>query len=748
MQKVSRSYKRSMKEALRERGYIMISFGLINQEAQANAKVTKGNYAYYSNKDNVLGEHDDRMVYATLEENFTRVDGSMLFLPRPNESGVYYDTGIVSKNLVSEEQFELTIELNIKPTDIKGLTLNFGENYPVDFDVVGSTGQVIQFRNNEMALFRTEEVLTDTTQVKLIVYRMKHPQNRVRIYQIRFGYGLVYTNEHVMSSTLDSYVSLVGEDVPQIDFSVTLKNYDQYFNVDNPKSAINFLETGQEMEIYYGYETPGTDQIEWILGNHLLCSEWESDDFTATIRCQDVFRNLDTEYYKGKYNPKGISYYDLADTVLKENGVEGYYIDPHLKKLFTKNPLPRVPCREALQIISNACRSVLSQTRQGSVQIKSNFIPEKEASTPTEAPYSNIKKILDGKPKEEYASLNTNYTVVDGSMFFYPRDGVGAINTGYVSAELSNAQGLFETRNPTVIIQQEAACMWYGAVFEFGNCIPSAFTIRTYKYGEPVVTRDVTADEIEKKTVLYDPFDDFDCMEIEFTQTAEPFNRIVLNNFRFGDVTDFEMTRNDMMTSPKAIKQELIKEVVVPAYSYQNGEKEESLISEEVTVVANEERLFFIGEASYNYRVEAETTNAPVIVESGDFYVKLRFKDAGKYRVEVHGWRYKIVEQYAIKTLNPRGKTIKWENPLMSDIELAKDLAQWLGDYYTAGIEYEYDTRGNPELDVNDTIYQQNDFAQEMKVTVYRQTLEFSQGFRGKVTARRIGGGVNAMGKS
>ena len=128
--------------------------------------------------------------------------------------------------------------------------------------------------------------------------------------------------------------------------------------------------------------------------------------------------------------------------------------------------------------------------------------------------------------------------------------------------------------------------------------------------------------------------------------------------------------------------------------------------------------------------------------------MKLRFKDAGKYRVEVHGWRYKIVEQYAIKTLNPRGKTIKWGNPLMSDLEMAKDLAQWLGDYYTAGIEYEYDTRGNPELDVNDTIYQQNDFAQEMKVTVYRQTLEFSQGFRGKVTARRIGGGVNAMGKS
>ncbi len=76
----------------------------------------------------------------------------------------------------------------------------------------------------------------------------------------------------------------------QIDFTVTLKNYDKYFNVDNPRSAINFLETGQEMDIYYGYQLPESGEIEWIKGNHLLCSEWESDDYTATIRCQDVFK--------------------------------------------------------------------------------------------------------------------------------------------------------------------------------------------------------------------------------------------------------------------------------------------------------------------------------------------------------------------------------------------------------------------------------------------------------------------------
>ena len=68
MQKVSKAYRDSMKSSLRERAYIMLSFGLINQEAQAKATVEDGDFAYYANAKNVLGEKSDDTVYATLEE--------------------------------------------------------------------------------------------------------------------------------------------------------------------------------------------------------------------------------------------------------------------------------------------------------------------------------------------------------------------------------------------------------------------------------------------------------------------------------------------------------------------------------------------------------------------------------------------------------------------------------------------------------------------------------------------------------
>lgn len=740
MQKVSKAYKESMKSSLRERAYIMISFGLVNKEAQAKATVDNGSYAYYSNKDNIFGEHIDDTVYATLEEEFTKVDGSMFFLPRATEGGRYYDTGIVSDKLVSEARCEVIISLNTIATDFKGLTINFGENYPVDFDIVGSTGQTIEFRGNTKSKWSTEEVLENITYIKLVFYKMKNPQSRLRIYSIMFGYGLVYYNDSVMSSALDSYVSPIGADVPQFDFSVTLKNYDHYFNVDNPNSAINYLDTGQEMDIMYGYQTPGSDTIEWIQGNHMWCSEWESDDNTATIRCQDIFRNMDGEYVKGLYSAAGKSYYALAEEILKDAGISEYYIDPRLKKLYSNNPIPRVKYKEALQIIANACRCVLTQSRDGKVQIRSNFMPSASIATNGEETYSNAANVLTDTPKVEYATLAGNYTPTDGTMFFLPRNGKAALTTGYVSKEISGANGTF-TKNPVVTITMEAIRAYYGLKLVFGTALPAAFTIRTYKGGEPVNEYPVEKDEINTTSIILRDFDDFDVMKIEFTKTAEPYNRIVLNYFSLSDVVDFTMNRRDMTSSPKAIKQELIKEVIVPCYTYQENNREENLVYEDIDVVAGEVETYYIQDPSYGYKVKLdEIEGKATVVAWSNYFVTIKFNVTGSFKLEVQGYRYKIVEKYATVSLNARGKTVKWKNPLISNTTMANELAAWLADYYTAGIEYEYDTRGNPELDATDIVYQENEFHDGMRVNIYRHTVNFKQAFSGRVTARRIGG--------
>jgi hypothetical protein len=739
MQRVSKEYRESMKSPLRERGYIMITFGLVNQEAQANASISDGSFAYYSNKDTLFGEHSDDTVYATMEENFTRVDGSMYFLPKAS-SGNFYDTGLIGAELVSEAQYELVISLNTIAIDFKGITINFGESYPQDFDLVGDTN-IVSFRNNEQALFTTEEVFENTTSLKLIVYKMKNPQSRLRVYSIRFGYGLVYYNDSVMGSTLENYISPIGADIPQIDFSVTLKNYDKYFNVDNPKSSVNYLETGQEMDIMYGYQLPDSDKIEWIQGQHLYCSEWESDDSTATIRCQDILRTMDGEFNKGLYDVSGKTYYELAEEILADAGVTNYSIDHRLKALTTNNPIPRVTHREALQIIANACRCTLIQNRTGGVEIASLIDPEATVSTNGQTSFSNPTAIFDNTDKEEYATLATDYTPVNGTMFFIPKTGTSTISVGYISSQLSDENGVF-TEKPVLTISFEAVESFKGAKMEFGTSLPSGFTIQTYNGETLIKTYTVSKSEIEQVMVILTPFETMDKMTIEFEGTQTPNNRVVLNYLSFTDLADYTMTRQDMLSSPKVTKQELVKEVIVPCYMYQTGNAEENLVYEEVQAVEGEVATYYVQEPSYGYRPLLGGESGKVeVVEWGSYFITIRYLVTGSFNLEIQGYRYKIVEKYATKSLGMRGRTIKWENPLISDMEMAQDLAEWLGEYYSAGLEYEYDTRGNPELDTNDVICQENEFRPNMRVMIYRHTIKFNQAFSGKVTVRRVGGG-------
>lgn len=738
MQKVSKEYRDSMKSPLRERAYIMVSFGLVNQAAQANAQVRPSEYAYFS-KSEIFRDYKEEPIYGTFEENFTKVDGSMCFLPRES-MGVYYDNGLISKDIIADQECLIEISLRGITTNVKGLSILFGDNYPVSFDVIANTGQKIEVRNNTKSEWATEEVLKNIGGVKIIIKSMRLPKSRVRIFAIKFGYGLVYDNDSVLSSSLNSYVSPIGADLPQIDFSVQIKNYDHYFNVDNPNSAVHFIETGQEMNVMYGYELPNSKKIEWIQGTRLVCSGWESDDNTATIRCQDVLRNMSSEYHKGTYSDSGRDFYSLIQEVLTDVGITRYYIEPLLKKVYTKNPIPKVKHKEALQILSNACRCTLSQSRHGVIQIKSKYMPKISVSANNETSYSKVSNILKDIPKSEYASFAENYTKSDGTMFFLPRSRRAALETGYVSNQISGDEGRF-TNNPVVTFVMDNTRSYYGMKLVFGQSLPKAFVIRTYAGTTKVNEYTIRENEISKETVIIEEFDDCDKIQIEFTETATPHNRITLNYFSLNDTVNFKMERDEMLSSPKSIKQELVKEIVVPCYIYQKDNTEVSLFNNNVSAVSGKTETFYFQEPAYNYRVLLnDSTGRADIVEWGSYYIVIRYNVSGNYKLDIKGCKYKITERYAVKKLNDDGKTIKWKNPLVSDIEMAEKLAEWLGEYYSASVEYEYDTRGNPEMDSSDIIYQENEFVENMKVNVYRQTLAFNQAFSGKVTTRRVGG--------
>lgn len=422
MYNVSQAYKESMKKPVRNHSYMKVVLGLINQEAQMSARVeNQDQYTSYSEFPTVFTKNDIGNMYATYEQDFWKADGSMYFLPRSPTN--YRKNGLITGDLFASN---LLIEFSFEygASDIRGLTIQFGHNYPTEFTVITSDGAEYQFENDSDK-FETEQVFENTSSLILRINNMNVPNNRVRIYYVKFGLGLEYDNEWIINTESSSMLSAINESLPEVNFSVTLKNEDQRFNVDNPASEINFLETGQKISVMYGYEV-NEGNIEWMQLYSLMVSEWSANDTQATIKAVDRFKFMSDNYYKGKYYENGISLYDLAELVFADAGIESadYYLDSYLQKVVVHNPLPNVTHKEALQIIANAGRCIMDYDRYGRIRIYSAFIPEYTVSANNEEYYSNVERVLRDTEKIHYASYTQDFWKADGSMYFLPRNEV------------------------------------------------------------------------------------------------------------------------------------------------------------------------------------------------------------------------------------------------------------------------------------------------------------------------------------
>ena len=138
MQKVSKAYKESMKMIGRNRGYIRATIGVINSSAQKNVRLGKQTaVTYFSNTEKPFNNFTVGSVYATAEQDFSHVDGSMYFLPAANSGYQFYNNGIVTADLLGAVYISFG---GITGLDIKGLTIDFGEYYPIDFSIENDSG--------------------------------------------------------------------------------------------------------------------------------------------------------------------------------------------------------------------------------------------------------------------------------------------------------------------------------------------------------------------------------------------------------------------------------------------------------------------------------------------------------------------------------------------------------------------------------------------------------------------------------
>ena len=726
-----------MKRPVRNQSFMKVQLGLINQDAQQSAELQdQEKYNGFSDPTSLYSQHTVKR-YATYEKNMFRADGGMYFLPRSEND--YSKDGITSKNLFAGT-FSVKFVFGCGKSDIKGLTIRFGENYPTKFTIMTDSGEVNQY-NNANATFETDSVFENTESIELSIIEMRFPNNRVRIDYIQFGLGLEYDNEWIKEASSTTSLSAINDDLPQSEFSITLNNDNQIFNVDNPASEINFLESGQKINVLMGYKLD-SGSVEWMQMHSLYVHEWSADDEQATIKAVDVLQFMSDEYHKGEYYTDGISLYDLAEQVFADAGItpDEYDIDTYLKKVKVHNPLPNVTHKEALQIIANAGRCVLDYDRYGRIRIHSLFIPECETNSNGTTYYSDVSSVDVQNEKDVFATYEKNGWKADGKSLFLKR--VGVLNSGYVSAAISKDDGTF-TQNPVITRTLEAKYKSYGLFIEFGNILPKKFIIRTYADNVLNDTLVISSGIVQEFEIQYD-FKEYDKMEIEFTEMPSN-SRLHVNYISIGSETAYKIEYDDLYSTPIGTQLDKVKNIKVARYLYSKGNTLDELVSETFTYDGNSS-IYYVSEPSYGYVASIQngkSGQSASIVSSGAYYVEIDLSGVSvgaEVSISVRGYKYNISTAYTVQSVNNRGNDKEWNNPLISDLEHSRELAEWVGDYYSSGIEYELDYRGEPAIDCGDTIRQENKYDSSLQAVVEESQISYDAGaLSGGLRTRRKG---------
>ena len=728
MYQTSQEYKESMKRPVRNQSYMKIQLGLINQEAQQTAGLSDTNkYNDFSDAESIFNQHTVRR-YATYESNFWKANGISFFLPEKKSD--YRKDGITSTNLF-EESFHVKFVFGCGKSDIKGLTIKFGRNYPTKFTIVTDNATSFEYENTE-DLFKSDDVFENTESIELVITEMNVPNTRVRIDYIIFGLGLEYDDEWISEASSNTTLSAINEDLPESEFKVTLCNDNQLFNVDNPSSDINFLESGQKVNVMMGYMLDDGN-IEWIKMHSLYVSEWSADDSSATITAVDILKYLDEKYYKGIYYEDGISLYDLAVLVLTDAGLneDEYCIDSYMKKVYVHNPLPNVTHKEALQIIANAGRCIMDYDRNGKIRIRVAFKPTYDTTSNGETYFSNAPTIDNLTEKNQYATCEQNFWKADGKKLFVPTD--HHQDTGYISASISNENGKFDA-NPMLTRTLEAKYKAYGIMINFSGNLPKKIVIRTY--ADDVLNNTLTITSgIEQATEINYDFPEYDRLEIEFPET-EPNSRIHIDYLSLGAETSYSLEYDDLYSTPVGTQLEKIKNVKVSRSLYSKSATKEDLTSETITY-SGENQIYYLNDPCYGYSVaisNAKSGQSAKIVSSGAYYVEVAFsgvKTGENIEVAITGYKYNVATSYYSQPVHNRGTEKEWQNPLISFGDHCQEVAKWLADYFASGIEYELDYRGEPAIDCGDVIGQENKYDPDLKTIVEQSQITFKSGVLG-----------------
>lgn len=383
MYDVSTQYKQQIKQTFRNESLIQIKFGLVDPDAVDNAYINETSpQAPFSEDPELVDDEVVSELYATLEQNFWLLDGSMRILP---DAEPYQHQGYVSQELSSgsdcsyESGIFFTVKFNSGFYAFRGMTFTFDTvqgNYPTSVTITG-------FLEGEQVFSATKtidavEYLIETNipYVDTLTFtfgKSKLPGRRMRIQDLILGVVKVIDSATLSTSSWSRTNDLMNTVLPTNEFTFSFYDVKGEYNPDNPEGIWEYLDRGQSIDVKYGY-TMNDGSVMWIPATTLYTDGTpsvtnEGSLSQVTFSAMSRLQMLTDTYDVDVYSASGRTLYSLAETLLQWSGLSAtdYILCNKMKDYTFYGVLPPQEVRELLQLIANASMCLLSVDRNGKI---------------------------------------------------------------------------------------------------------------------------------------------------------------------------------------------------------------------------------------------------------------------------------------------------------------------------------------------------------------------------------------------
>lgn len=690
MKITSDAYKQEIAEPFRNRWYVTLYVGFIKEKFQFTAQlepISELSFLSTGANDHLFDNNEIDERVATFEQDLFKADGSSTFMNEAHNNVGLPFYGLISEDISDAEgnmSFQLGVTSSTGEKGLGGLTLEFMEDaYPTNLTIKalvdGEESFSRDYDNDSMIFTTTDDFGDEVDKLIIQVNKLNKPYCRFRLRYILLGVGIVFNNEDFLTST-GSYKQYMHSR------SVELPTQDLTLKLDNYDNRFNFDRDGSLINLMEA----GQDVSLQIL--------YEMEDGTMEYIPEETVEISSFSADRSSLTLKAVDFLrnENAEITFEDSSffteeTTLYDVAEEVVK-YVENTTFRVEFDEALKSVPVKFRECKTTVKEALMMIASagrcvmEFIPKGLRLRRKDIKHANMSS-----GSETGTPYSDNTFAVSGPITTY-----ADFQQDLVKA---NGTSLFPPTSPlarTGYVSAEVSKedgTFDGEVSFYitsDEGISPSYFICTFVGVTPV------------KYTITTYFDDKEVETLSFSDG---------DSSTIAYYHDFEVLNKVKITVTKIL--EPYRRVVV---SYMGFDEYVYTIDENILE---------------NERPQAELTDV----------VRNIFVNYGYSAAEEDG--YLTIPDSVQINCNSKGTDIEYDNYFITSEEVAREVGEWLKEYYQVQMVYSFSWMGDPSIEVNDTIRVPNEYNSNLICNIETNDVDFSNGgIRGKIEARR---NVNGM---